>query len=64
MFQRITLLGAYVNIEQWSVNKMKEPYYIHLLAFIQIIYQKDKVYYFSNRNAISIMTIVKGKEVD
>jgi hypothetical protein len=64
MFQRITLLGAYVNIEQWSVNKMKEPYDIHLLAFIQIIYQKDKVYYFSNRNAISIMTIVKGKEVD
>ncbi len=64
MLQCITLLGWYVNIEQWSVNKMKKPCDNRLLAFIQIIYQKDKVYFFSNRNAISIMTIVKGKEVD
>ncbi len=43
---------------------MKEPYDICLPALIQVIYQKDKVYYFSNRNAIFVMTDVKGNVVD
>jgi hypothetical protein len=38
MLQGIVLLGAYINIEQWSVNKMKEPYEICLLALIFIFY--------------------------
>ncbi len=38
MFQGIVLLGAYINIEQWSVNKMKEPYEICLLALIFTFY--------------------------
>ncbi len=54
----------YVNTKKWSVRKMKEPYDIHLPAFIQIIYQRNKVCYFSNINAISIMITLKGKEVN
>ncbi len=34
MFQRIILPGAYVNVEQWNVNMMKEPYNICFLAII------------------------------
>jgi hypothetical protein len=64
MFQRITLPGVYVKTEQWSVNKMKPPYDIHLLALIQVIYQRDKVCYFGNRNAISIMSTMQGKAID
>jgi hypothetical protein len=43
---------------------MKELYDICFRTLIQVIYQKDKVYYFSNRNAISIMTSMKGNVVD
>lgn len=64
MLQCIALLVAYVNIEQWSVSKMKQHYDICLPTLIQIIYQKDKVYYFNNIIAISIMITMKGKIVD
>jgi hypothetical protein len=53
-----------VRIEQWSVNMMKPPYDIHFPTLIQIIYQRDKTYYFNNKNVISIMTIMQGKVVD
>jgi hypothetical protein len=56
MLLSIALQGAYVNIEQWSVNKMKEPYDILLPTLIQVIYQRD--------NAISIMTNVIGKAIN
>jgi hypothetical protein len=36
MFQRIALLGAYVNTKQWSVSKMKAPYDIRLLTLIHV----------------------------
>jgi len=41
----------------WSVSKMKTPYDICFLALIQIMYQKDKFCYFSNKNVIFIMTM-------
>jgi hypothetical protein len=43
---------------------MKKPYDICFLALIQVIYQRDKVYYFDNINAISIMTSMKGNVVN
>ncbi len=64
MFQHIALLGAYVKIEQWSVSKMKPLYDIRFPTFVQIIYYRDKVCYFNNRIVISIVTTMKGKEVD
>jgi hypothetical protein len=57
MFQHIALLGAYVKIEQWSVSKMNPPYDICFPTLIQVIYYKDKVCYFNNKNVISIITI-------
>jgi hypothetical protein len=64
MFYCITLLRAYVKTKQWSVSKMKPPYDIHLPTLIQVIYQRNNVCYFSNKNAIPIMTIVQGKVID
>jgi hypothetical protein len=64
MLQHITLLGAYVYTKQWSVKKMKAPYDVPLPTFIHVIYMKDKFYYFNKINVISIMTVVKGKEVN
>jgi hypothetical protein len=64
MFQHIALLGAYVNAKQWNVSKMKNPYNMWLPTLIQIIYKRDKVYYFSNKNAISTMIAIKGKYVN
>ncbi len=49
MLQHIALPRAYVKIEHWSVGEMKPPYDIRLFALIQVIYQKDNVYYFSNK---------------
>ncbi len=43
---------------------MKQHYDICFPTLIQIIYQKDKVYYFNNIIAISIMTTMKGNIVD
>ena len=42
---------------------MKAPYDTHFLALIQIVYQKDKVHYFSSKNVISIIIVVEGKPV-
>lgn len=43
---------------------MKKPNPISFLALIKIVYQRTKVYYFSNINIISIMTTNQGKSVD
>ncbi len=65
MFQGVVLLIVYINAKQWNVNKMKKPYPICFPALIKIVYQiKNKVYYFSNINVISIMTINQGKFID
>lgn len=62
MFQSVALFIIYINAKQWNVSKMKKPYPISFFAFIKIVYQKNKVYYFSNRNVISIIN--QGKFVN
>jgi hypothetical protein len=64
MFQHIALLRVYVKTKQWSVSKMKPPYDIHLPALIQVIYQRDKICYFNNKNVMSIMTTLQRKAID
>ncbi len=59
MFQGVVLFIIYINEKQWNVSQMEKPYPISFLALIKIIYQRNKVYYFSNRNVISIMTQIK-----
>jgi hypothetical protein len=63
MFQHIVLLGPYVNVEQWNVGKMKNPYDILFPALVQIIHHRDNLWYFSNKSAISIMMAIKKKNV-
>lgn len=64
MLKKIFLLYAYVRIEQWSVENMKMRYDIKFLVLIQVIYWKDKVCYFSNKNEISMMKINRGETVN
>jgi hypothetical protein len=42
---------------------MKTPYDICFPTLIQIMYQRNKVYYFNNMNVIFIMTMVKRKPI-
>ncbi len=63
MFQHITLLKVYINIKQWNVSVMKSPYDVHFPTFIQIVYKRDKVNYFSNKNVISMMMTNQRKYV-
>ncbi len=58
------MLSVYVNIEYQSVAKMKTPYDIKFLAFIQIIYYREKIYYLKNNNAFTMMNVDKGDQID
>ncbi len=40
------------------------PYFVRYPAIIYVIYQREKMTYFNNKNAITLMRIVKGKKVD
>jgi hypothetical protein len=57
-----SFLDVYVNIKQWNVGKMKMSYDIIFLVLIQVIYQRDKICYFDNKNVIS-MTKVDTREL-
>jgi len=63
MLRNIAMSNVYVNNERWSVVKMKTPYDIRFLALVLIIYQIKIIYYFQNRNTITIMKVDKGKQV-
>ncbi len=39
---------------QWNTKSLVLPSYIRYLTIISIIYQKEKVQYFNNKNAINI----------
>ncbi len=40
------------------------PYSIRYLAIISVIYQREKVQYFSNKHAITLVRAKKGQKVD
>jgi hypothetical protein len=40
------------------------PYFIQYFAIIFIIYQREKVQYFCNKNVITLVKVKKGKKVD
>jgi len=64
MLRNIAKSYVYVNNEWWSVVKMKTPYDIRFFALIWIIYQRKRIYYFCNRNTITIMKVDKGEHVN
>ncbi len=47
-----------------NVKSLGLPYSIGYLAIISIIYQREKVQHFSNKNAITLVRAEKGQQVD
>jgi hypothetical protein len=48
--------------DQWNVKSLGLPYSVKYPAIISIIYQREKVQYFSNKNVITCEN--KGQKVD
>jgi len=63
-FKNIFGLDAFVNKEQWSVIRMKEDNHTRFVAIMQIIYQRKRLTYFSNRIAITYNLANKGKKAN
>jgi hypothetical protein len=50
--------------EKWVVKKMRLEYVNRIAAILPIIYQKEKVHYFSNKSAMMIFRIDHGEFVN
>jgi len=46
--------------DQWNAKSMGLPYSIKYPAIISIVYQREKVQYFNNKNVITLVIIEKG----
>jgi hypothetical protein len=51
-------------VNQWNAKSLGLPYFVKYLAIIFVIYQKEKVQYFSNKNVITLVKTKKGQKVD
>ncbi len=51
-------------IDQWNAKNLGLPYSVRYPTIIFVIYQKEKVQYFSNKNVITLMRAKKGQKVD
>ncbi len=45
---------------QWNVKSVGLPYSVKYLANISVIYQREKVQYFNNKNVITLVRVEKG----
>jgi hypothetical protein len=55
---------TYNTNERWVVKKMRSKYANRIVAILLIIYQKDKVQYFSNKFVMMIFRADHGKYVN
>ncbi len=55
---------TYNTNERWVVKKMRSKYANRIVAILLIIYQKDKVQYFSNKFVMMIFRAYHGKYVN
>ncbi len=62
--QNYRLAHANSSIDQWNAKGPGLPYSIRYLAIIFLIYYKEKVKYFSNKNVITLVRVEKGQKVD
>ncbi len=62
--QNIRLAPANSSTNQWNAKSLGLPYFVKYIAIISIIYQRDKVQYFNNKNVITLMKAEKGQKVD
>jgi len=51
--KKIASPHAFVENEQWNVICMKEEFHAKFAAILQIFYQRKRLTYFSNKNAIT-----------
>ncbi len=58
------VLDTYNTNEGWVVKKMKSEYANRIVAILPIIYQKDKVQYFSNKSAMMISRADHGESIN
>ncbi len=58
------VLNTYNTNEKWVVKKMKLEYANNIVAILPIIYQEDKVQYFSNKSIMMIFRADRGKFVN
>jgi hypothetical protein len=62
--KNIAKLDAFVNKEQQSVIQMKEEYHVRFTTILQIIYQRERLTYFSNHIVITFNLANKGKKMN
>jgi len=62
--QNCKLALAIFFANQRNIKNLGMPYSIKYPAIISIIYQKEKVKYFSNKNVITLMRAKKEQKVD
>jgi hypothetical protein len=53
----------YTNEDKWNVKKCKMPINIKYSYVISMVYQREKVHYMNNKNALTFMKVEKGIEV-
>jgi hypothetical protein len=58
------ILNIYNTNEGWVVKKMRLEYANRIATILPIIYQKDKVQYFSNKSVMMIFTADHGEFVN
>jgi hypothetical protein len=58
------ILNIYNTNERWVVKKMRLKYVNRIAAILPIIYQKEKVHYFSNKFAMMISITDHGEFVN
>jgi hypothetical protein len=62
--ERIGGPHAFVENEQWSVVRMKEEFHARFVVILQILYQKERLAYFSNQIAITFDLANRGQPVN
>jgi len=55
---------TYNTNDRWVVKRMRSKYPNRIVAILPIIYQKDKVQYFSNKSAMMISRADHGESVN
>ncbi len=62
--QSCRLARANFFVDQWNGKSLGLPYSVKYCAIIFVIYQRVKVQYFNNKNAITLVRVEKGQNVD
>jgi len=59
---RLALANSSTN--QWNAKSLGLPYFVKYSTIIYVIYYREKVQHFNNKNAITLVRTYKGQKVD